>query len=96
MSLAKLQISPRRFRNGKRDKKATEAARRQETDKREQEIEKLSSTQKLEFDEFVARLRAHEGKLRAEQRVAMQQKIEEAVVLGLLDLGGGGFESLGS
>jgi hypothetical protein len=51
--------------------------RLRESEKREREIEKLLDTQRLSFDDTVAKLKASEGKLREEQRVAMHQKINE-------------------
>ena len=60
------------------------AAHRQETEdrlreseRREREIEKLLNAQKLNFNNTVAKLRASRSKVREEQRVAMQQKIDE-------------------
>jgi flagellar biosynthesis GTPase FlhF len=69
------------------DIEAIKAAQRQDKEKHEREKEKyekeigtLISTHnldKLDFDEVVARLKANEGKLREEQQVALQEKIDE-------------------
>ena len=53
------------------------SAYRNEMEKRESEAAKKLGAQKLDFDETVRRLKANEGKLREEQRLAMQQKIDE-------------------
>jgi flagellar biosynthesis GTPase FlhF len=59
------------------DIEAIRAAHQQDMEKHSQEIEKLISTHQLTFDETVAMFKANEGKLREEQRVAMQEKIDE-------------------
>ncbi|KAK3070300.1 hypothetical protein LTR53_000895 [Teratosphaeriaceae sp. CCFEE 6253] len=59
------------------DMEELRSAYRKEVEKREGEMMKKLGAQKLDFDETVARLKANEGKLREEQRVAMQQKINE-------------------
>ncbi|KAK4892653.1 hypothetical protein LTR27_008929 [Elasticomyces elasticus] len=59
------------------DMEELRSAYRKEIEKREGELEKKIGAQKLDFDETVSRLKANEGKLREEQRRAMQQKIDE-------------------
>jgi hypothetical protein len=52
-------------------------AHRKDMEKREAEMQQLLGAQKLDFDETVVKLKANEGKLREEQKLAMQQKIDE-------------------